>query len=149
MIYTYEAGETVKIRLPEDKDNPTWFHVLPITGEEEAIQMALQQRTRSMLEREAALSTPEHAIAIGRRVEEEQRERLVSRIARVENAWYCGKACDLSFSDDIAEYIHRMPSNQYAHLKLVVRDANALQELSFRGESAAGAAGGAQEATED
>lgn len=149
MIYTYEASETARVRLPHDNESPTWYYVLPITGEDEAIQIALSERTRQMMARDGSVSTPENAIDIGRRVEAEQRERIATRITKIENAWFNRQACDLTERADISEYLHRMPSTQYAQLKQIVRDSNLIRELSFRGDPEAGATGGAEEAKED
>lgn len=140
MLQVFDSGEQVPITLPGDADNPTIFHVTPMTRRGMARWRAMQEYAEKKT-RALADDTPDTALSIAEAQVDEEQNFLASCIVKIENTWPDGAM--LTKVEEIRAFIARLPFLQHQALSTAMMDGARLRELTFRGNPAATDAGAA------
>jgi hypothetical protein len=147
MIEAYQTGEAVPIHLPEDKENPTVFHVEPVNDQTSARWRALQEWVASKEKERHDEDTAEAVIAAADASSEKRRALLAARIPKVENAPPDGET--IQGQEAVAGLLSRMTAVPLAQLVGVMQGAVRLADLTFRADPKSGAGELPAEGTEE
>lgn len=141
MINSYLGDPVLRIHLPRDEENPTVFHVKPVTMEKHAEWQARQEYIAKQLVRIMPPDTLDGAADQSKRKTDEDVKTLAQFVTKVENGMMDGKPFDCLLGDKLEQYLRGMLVVQRGDLLRIIMDDVQLQELSFRDEPVPAPAG--------
>lgn len=133
----------VKIHLPGDEDNPTWYTTQPSTPLEAARYAAMVKFARLQAAKASgpASESLEGITDAETREITQSLEFLAARTFKIENAHPKGRT--IEDPKEIRRYIFALANKQMQDFIGVIQDGNAMAALKFRGDDASSATGAA------
>ena len=136
MIEAFVAGEAVAFRLPNDEDNPTIWHAVPINDK----QAKRWQYLREYAEKKAAeahrADSVEKVLSTADSATDQERAFLASLVVKIENAPPDGKT--ITDQAEIRTLIGGLQAQPYALLIACLNGGHRLADLTFRRDPVSG-----------
>ena len=134
MIHSYLADDVIRIHLTGDEENPTVYHVRPMTGRAHAKWQALQAHAAKKIIDAMVDDTSARALKISDKQSDEQVSFLCSRVVKIENGYHRGAVQEvIEDEEEIKAFLDGMLAAQRDDLLTTMLNDVKLQELSFRG----------------
>lgn len=132
MIHSYLSDDVVRIRQTGDEENPTIFHVRPITGRAYSKWQALMGHAAKKIIDAMVDNTADRAMTISDKQTNQQIVFLAARVPKIENAFFKGEVREEIVGEDVNAFIDGMLTAQRDDLLASMLNDVKLQELSFR-----------------
>lgn len=138
MIEAFFEGNARPIHLPDDTENPTVFWAEPITDETWMVWQSLEEWLKKKAAERRPEGTVDAVVESARQQATERRLQIASLIQKIDNAPPDGRT--IEGTEAIAAFLKGLPRVPFANLVGAMLGALKTDDLTFRGNTAAGTA---------